>query len=505
MFLKRMRHNSNKTIKFSFNKLFIDFLFIAFFLAMIISSKLIGVIQVNRHGAKTPEKFEELSSKLFLGAKPNRLSFKGLSQLHLLGNYMRQKYICNENEYYNILSKDFNKKEFQIYASTAERSIFSSFAFIGGFYPNSEMVLNFIKKSENYTISKNNSNLNTDFMSSDILPIVTLPIDDNLQKRNISKIMLNVFNPEIDSIFNSKFCKVKIGESNKSPIYSNNTLKELIKLDNNKENFTDLFNITEMELNYAVEEIKSNFPVAFSDEFIFKEKTIDNQYKKDIHINETNTESGKKDEFARRIFLRKVNNFINSSKNFFGKNLFNLSLRAQQTLDKVQLEIDYLLNLSSSKYLKLLHSRMFYELKKILSEFFENSKLNNKKKLKFVVFLAHDINIMGIFSSILEKNFILEKLRNFEENLHFLHPPYASHFIIELHSTKNHNHFLNSKNTEYFLRFIYNGKNITEGLNKNYFKYKKNLDGFEFKNFMNFLDSRIDLEFNNLKCPYFKK
>jgi len=472
---------------------------------ILVSTKLIGVIQVNRHGARTGEGFEDLSSKLYFGSKSKQLTINGITQHELLGHYIAEKYIYNQDEYYNILSKEFEEKELKIFSSSIQRAIFSGFGFIKGLYPNSKFKLNFIGKNNN-TVQKNYLNL----ISSDLLTNTSLPILDYLPKRKIPEITLNVLDPENDSIFQIKTCKIKIGGSEENPIYSNNTLKELINLENANLNYTEPLNFTVEEINNAIEEIKEKFPIAFLNELIRKDNTIGELEKEvvEMNINESHGKLGSTNDIENEEkykktmmkFLKKVNGFIRFAQFHFGNNFIVLSSPTQLTLNKIQINKAYYLHLSPSKYTKLLHSRIFYEFKNFLLEFLTDSIIDGLKKFKYVVYSGHDFNILGILVNFLDKNYLMDKINNLEENYDFVQPALASHFIIELHSINNNNNFLNFNVSETFVRLIYNGKNLNEGLNEDYFVYNENLKGFEFNNFLRLFDSKVDLEFKNLNC-----
>lgn len=509
------------------------------------SAKLIGVIQVNRHGARTGDGFEDLSSKLFFGTKSKQLTISGISQHELLGHYIADNYMHNPDKDLNILASEFSENEFKVFSSSLQRAIFSGFGFIKGIYPVSKFKLNFIGK-KNFTLNKNYSNL----ISSDLLTNVTLPISGYAPRRQVPEIPLNIVDGETDSIFKIKNCKIKIGDF----LFSNLTVKELIGLDNVRLNYSEPIVLSKDEIESAVEEIKDKFPIAFLKRMLPKNKNNKNFFEKanknenendkinellkteaellaeknenEINFNNNKFDSGenKKIKKNKKIkcpqeeffnekvqkelltvpdkskFLKKVNSFLRFAQFHFGNNFLVLSENTQITLNKIQVNKSYHYLLSKSNNQKLLNSRIFDEFKFYLVDFLKNYLQNKPKRLKYVVYSGHDSNILGILANFFDRKFLLEKMQNLKAHYYFVQPDLASHFILELHTLKKTEGFLGLNTFDTFIRLVYNGKNLSEGLNKDFFVYNERLEGFELKNFLRFLDTQIDLEYKNLNC-----
>ena len=94
------------------------------------SSKLISVIEINRHGARAPSNFPEKSKKMFFGSFDMQLSINGFSQLEILGRYVHNKYI-NELK---LLSPKYDSSEFLMIASPTQRTIFSASVYLACLY-----------------------------------------------------------------------------------------------------------------------------------------------------------------------------------------------------------------------------------------------------------------------------------------------------------------------------------------------------------------------------------
>lgn len=481
-----------KRFKENFTKKFNILVSIIIFLQILtVSNKLIGVIQINRHGARTGEGFEDLSAKLYFGTKSKQLTITGISQHELLGHYIADKYIHNHEETGGkFLSKELKDYQIKIFSSSLQRAIFSGFGFVKGLYPLSKFKLNFIGKS-NSTFPKNYTNI----QSSDLITDISLPIPGFRLKREIPEAQFNILASDSDAIFHIKTCRIKIGEENQTSIYSNETIKELINDDNERLNYTDPTYISFDEIKNAVAEIKQKFPIALLTELLKKDKKPSKILKTELGF----LEEYSNDDYDTIKFLKKVNAFLRLAEFHFGKNFIDLSEATQLTFNKIQVNKAFSLLLSESKYQRLLNSRLFDEFKSFLTEFLKNHWQNKKKSLKYVLYSGHDQNILGIIATFFEKNFLFEKFANLKNSYNFLQPELASHFIIELHNEKTE-HFLNNNKSETFIRLIYNGQAIKQGLDKKFFDYNPRLQGYDLKNFLHFLDSQIDLQYKDLNC-----
>ena len=124
-------------------------------------SKIIGVVELIRHGARTPSTFMEASAKLFFGARKAQLTVNGYRQHSLLGRYIRRQYIHGDKE--KLLSKIINPEEIRVITSPRQRTIFSATAHVMGIYPNTIPKIIFENKKfknndsppiKNYKVSK---------------------------------------------------------------------------------------------------------------------------------------------------------------------------------------------------------------------------------------------------------------------------------------------------------------------------------------------------------------
>ncbi len=90
--------------------------------------KLLCVIDVNRHGDRTPKQFLKFTSRLFYKAS---LTINGYQNL-LLGRWFIERYILNKK----FLNEKYNAKEVLFRSSSSAFNTFSGTGFIQGLYPN---------------------------------------------------------------------------------------------------------------------------------------------------------------------------------------------------------------------------------------------------------------------------------------------------------------------------------------------------------------------------------
>jgi hypothetical protein len=106
------------------------------FLALpLLQAELVQVIQLGRHGARTPNSFEFMSNQY--RENEGELTVLGLVQEYFLGQEMRKRYIEDSN----FLQDTFNSSEVLIKSSWKNRTIRSAYAFVNGLYPQDDGVL----------------------------------------------------------------------------------------------------------------------------------------------------------------------------------------------------------------------------------------------------------------------------------------------------------------------------------------------------------------------------
>ncbi len=189
----------------------------------IVYSKLLGVIQFNRHGARTPKEFENLSRDLFFRSSSSHLTLNGYTQVNLLGKWLKNRY----TNQYSLLNEKFQPDEYMFVSSPISRSIFSAIGIIESMFPGSVV----IPKWEN----------NEELRNNDIPPIKNFNI-------NTTDITLTIKDQYDDNFFHSAKCKL-----------SKNDDMKIVDMIKNK----TVIEICENEIKNSLEDVRKKVPELF--------------------------------------------------------------------------------------------------------------------------------------------------------------------------------------------------------------------------------------------------
>jgi hypothetical protein len=401
-----------------------------------IKSEIISVVEINRHGARTPKNFPDISSKLFFGSKDMTLTINGYRQHQILGEYVKKKYI-NKN---HLLSKDFNSEEFQIVSTPTQRTIFSAAGFLSGVYPDYIVKMNYDNKSE-MTIND------------------TVPIIDNDVK--FQEIPIRVIDPKHDYFFHAEKCVFK----------NNKTIEELIY----EQNPQPIFAIDDQEKKRVLDEVHVLCKLNHDHSKDYQKPHIEDD--KTIHVKPTDKEMKELTKYFFPFFyhFRKyVEHKINAN--------------TMDTIKKFTLNRWYSHRRSDSKYLRLTTSAIF---KRIMDTFTQIMVNDNKPHLKYRVYSAHDTILVNVLANLLSSeklNELIQKAINDESTFRFLIPPFASNIFFELHKDDG----------KYSVHIIYNGKSINEGLK--YVEENRQSKKIEWSQFEQMMKKLIDDDFVQLNC-----
>ena len=338
------------------------------------SQELIKVIQINRHGARSAETFPKALNQQFWGIN-EKLAINGYRQHQLLGKYIKKKYIDT-----GFISSIYNKKDFAIFSTPFQRTIFSASAFISGMFPDYITKVNFHEEKLNY-------------FNNDIIPNSDFDI-------NFNEINIEVLSYQENVLFNSWKCKLN---------------NKLIKEDSK-------------DLNLYPDVI-----------FISDDDLIDTANYLRIYLNlENKIEKIKKVKKARK-FIKKVNKYITG--HFY---LFNMKMEKIFPNKIVKVIKSSLVNkwynarLKDSKMLRLSSSAFIEKLIEIFSSSINNDSIGIYPKL--TIFSAHDSIIANIFGNIFDEQYLrnmISRCLNNEKFFQFFVPPFASNLIFELHKIEN--------------------------------------------------------------------
>jgi len=149
----------------------------------LILNKLLSVVDLNRHGARTSYSFPDKSEKIY-GSGKMQLTINGFRQHQILGEFVNNKYI----KQLKFLSSEYNQNNFEAFSSQTERTIFSATAFLTGLYPGYKIKVNYDETE--------------DFRTDDSFPSSINPL-------KILEIPVQVITKKKDSIFHALNCKLE--------------------------------------------------------------------------------------------------------------------------------------------------------------------------------------------------------------------------------------------------------------------------------------------------------
>ena len=420
-------------------------------------NKLISVLQINRHGARTPGKITtslQLSNYTndFIALYGNnmKLTPNGLSQCKVLGQYMKEKYIDKEH----FISDIYNKDEVKFMSTPTQRTIYSLEGFLNGLYPTAVP-----------TVMYNEPEF------KDVFYLDSIPVHD--KPHDLTRVPLYVLSNKENQMFYTKLCK----------------LDDTVL---NDEDFDltlhpNIFNITFGELKATLNDIIKRVNILAN-----KDTLIDDELISESSSNSNKLSSESISDIIKLVIVHLYHHGVDLD------NSSALSKTSVQTIRKIILNKWYSSRLKDNKKLKLEISELFST---VLSHFKtaissqRNSFLKSKKYTKYIVYSAHDSAIVSILANILNESELQELLYNAVNNkrdYEFLVPPYASHVLFELHKDDDDN--------AYYVKIIYNGKEVKHKLKENV-RSSNEGDGIDYNEFKKLIGSRIDKDYKKLSCP----
>lgn len=273
---------------------------------------LIGVVQINRHGARAPSNFPGLSSKILYGSSNYQLTINGYKQHEILGQWVAERYMQYD---YTLLSEHYNPEEILFKASPEERTIFSGTAFIKGMFP----------KSNIFPIFTNHTQ-----MRADNSP----PLKNYKMRVRHQDIPIIVLDPKNDKIFHSQHCRINT--------LSQTSLKSTLEHQN-------FYNISMDEVTDALNEIRHQVPS------LFKDKRIE-----DIYTME---------------FFSALTAFIIPIQFHTDNKYLQLSSETNALVEKFQLQKVYGLRMIDSETNKMVNSAIFDEILNYFETFIQGGQL----------------------------------------------------------------------------------------------------------------------------------
>lgn len=347
-----------------------------------VKSELMRVIEVNRHGARSPAVFEDLINSEIFVTGAMELTFNGYRQHQILGEYVRYKYIYGEK----FLKEDYSSRQFRIISSPVQRTLFSAMGFISGIYPDCT------PKMETKGISG--------IRKHDELPLIS-----SFLQKSKPEIPIFIEDPDHDLIFHAEKCK--LGEYSVEELLAASTMKEF-------------FNLTKEEILHAEEVLT---------EYLGLNNISNGEFK----------DTGVKLYQLVKYYYPYIYHFP-KKENLDSKTLstlqkFNLNKWYSSRLKANEKQI-FALKLTDSAFFDVLA-------KEFQNATLNRTKLR-KENEKLTVFSGHDTLIVNILASILSSSYLKEKLTLAAENqdvYNFLVPSFASSLFFELHYFKETNSY----------------------------------------------------------------
>ena len=351
------------------------FLFLLLCLLRPGSPRLLNVIQVNRHGARTSTNYNSGPLSKYFGSNM-KLTPNGYRQHQLLGQFIRDKYINT----LHFLHSTYKPAQFEIFSTQTQRTIFSAEGFISGLYPG--LIIH--HKYENKDLNLiNNDRLPFHYQHSSSSFGASQTID------------LNVIDLQSDTIFHPLSCSLN---------------GKHIKSEMKKQTASPLFQIPPSEIAESIAEIAAFLNVTLNP-----------------HTKQTMSDSDKMTELQKLFFVYSYH---------FNKEWRQLSPKAGSLMRKLVLNKWYSTRVGNSKYLKIGVSGLFDV---IVSKFESaKRRVGFLKEVKtvYTVYSAHDTTLVNILANVIEQERIkAEVARAVKDDkvFEFLVPPFASNIIFELH------------------------------------------------------------------------
>jgi hypothetical protein len=419
--------------------------------------KLLSVVELFRHGARSPLNKNELTNNLFLPYHSGDLTANGSKQHRILGKYIKSKYIINnnnKNSNNNILSSIFNPNEVKIYSLDIPRCVNSAISHLSAMYDDNEIAFNYqyYKSIYNNDNNYNKDNINSDSINNDIYYSHSQIFYENLKDITPNK--------------NQNYLKEK------TEINQNDVVINILDLTNNK-----------LLAGRECFKKEHNYTIILTEE---EKLLLENNLNKTFIENMNEIVSSNYSISS----LKKLIDLIETTDYHFPR-LFNLSSKVKLLLYKIRMKYSY--ELHDDLEVSTFSSNLFDE---ILQNFKNLIEKNNSYKM--LIFSARDINIKDLIYNLIDPEYIKNKINQKDldkETIDFLLPPFASLFLFELHEINN----------GYFVKIFYNGKENFRNL-RTLDKGEKVIyteNGINFESFKKLLSSRINPEFKSKKCPVF--
>ena len=371
------------------------------------SYKVVMIVNLVRHGARTPSKFHsELDNYFPKGKDLGNLTAVGFRQMVMLGKVLRSQYLENSSPEFKGLF-DINKAQdqFLLISSPYPRSVESAVGYTLGLLPEC-----------NYKIF---DSVEDKFQEDNSLPPMIKDHPEDIQDLTKNNFNFIIENDERDILFHSRRCKFpehiyKSEENLKNNNFLNDEEK-LIVYNFFKIHFNETLSSVDYH-NFTDKLARYLYSIVRSINHNFKHKTI--EIPQDVH-------TILKRLFAQFLFFKRTDN---------------------ENITKI----------TSSPFLEHLIHFFDHKVKNKKSklDFYELSNFNYTD-LKFVSYSGHDYNFVGLIKNLLGINTVLHYIDNIDLYEKLLIIPFAS--TIDFHLIKD-------EIGKFYVKIYLNGEELFERL-----------------------------------------
>lgn len=401
------------------------------------SEKVEMIVNLVRHGARSPSKIRPEMIKHFPSMQPGKLTLNGFRQMVVLGKILRKRYLENKSEHFkDFFDIDKAKEQFLLISSPYPRAIESGIGYVLGLLPD------YI-----YKIYDINNKLQDD---NPIPPLIKENAEE-IKQIKFKHFNFIIENREIDVLFHSRKCKFP--EHIYNPIKKHkDKIFEFMKLNEKKlvyEFYLQHFNETLANINldqFSDKLARSLYTAVRAINFNYKYDAI--PIPDDVHLI-------LKRLFAHYLFIKRTDH---------------------EDITKITSSpfLQHLINYFDHKVKGQIEHLDFYELKNF-----------NYTDLKFVSYSGHDYNFVGLIKNLLN----LDRVNHYIENIDM----YEKLLIIPFASTIDF-HLIKDLQNEYYVKIYLNGEELFEFIRS----YKEGEEvlydekkGIPYKIFKKVLKSRI--------------
>jgi hypothetical protein len=346
--------------------------------------KLLGFVEIFRHGARTPVRYFNLVREMFSPYKVGDLTPQGMNQASLLGEYIRSTYLSDNIEVDDDeIDIDIKLKSSLIFTLNIPRCINSAISHFQHLFENDLVTFYDSNSIENFKTKFNNNPLNYQDLDNYI---------NNTNYLTTNEIKINILNVNNDKLLGAREC-FKLT----SDFFINEKVDEKDKEILLNLNSTHPFLLEDIiDSNFSILSVKNTHDLIYSTLFHFP-------------------------------------------------NYFNITTPIWNVFNKYKMKYNYQF-IKNDDEKKLLTSNLF-DMIITMFEGILNEKEHNLRTggdLSALFLSGRDVNIVDIINNLIDEKFIEDYFSGdiFDERINFFIPPFSSVLIFELHKMENNQFYI---------------------------------------------------------------